>query len=129
MIKVVLVSIALVFPQYLYSSSPGADQEKEDEPVPVTLSREQLDSAQASFKERCARCHGADGHGQTVLGGMLGVPDFTDAKWWKEEKSDKRLTESITDGKGDMPAFGKKMTKQQIALLIAYVRRFYKSPQ
>lgn len=80
--------------------------------------------AREVFEQRCARCHGRDGRGQTRLGEMLGVPDFTDAGWWRPEVSDARLKTSITEGKGEMPAFGKKLTKPEINALAAYVRKF-----
>jgi len=52
---------------------------------------------QVIFKEKWARCHGADGRGQTVLGSMRRVPDFSDKKWWKGDVSDERLLGSITN--------------------------------
>jgi mono/diheme cytochrome c family protein len=58
---------------------------------------------------------------------MLGVPDFTDRNWWKKDTSDERLTNSITHGKKDMPAFGKKLSEQDITALVAYVRGFNKT--
>jgi mono/diheme cytochrome c family protein len=33
----------------------------------------------------------------------------------------------VASGKGDMPAFDKKLTRSQIELLVDYVRRFRKS--
>ena len=58
---------------------------------------------------------------------MLGAPDFTDVRWWKDDVDDKRLAKSITKGKDEMPAFGKKLTRQEIVSLVAYVRRFNKA--
>lgn len=102
-------------------------QEKPERKEAETISDEQLAHAKTLFQERCARCHGADGRGETVLGSMLGVPNFTDEKWWTEEKSDTRLTVSISGGKGDMPPFGKKFSRQEIGTLVHYVRRFVKT--
>jgi mono/diheme cytochrome c family protein len=85
---------------------------------------EGLARTRALFKEKCARCHGEDGRGETVTGAMLDVPDFTDVKWWKEGKSDRRLITSVTEGRDGMPHFGKKLSGQEIAALVAYVRRF-----
>ena len=79
------------------------------------------------FDDKCARCHGADGRGRTVIGGILGVPDFTDEKWWGEEKSESRFVNSITNGKGEMPAFGRKLSRREISTLAAYVRGFRKA--
>jgi mono/diheme cytochrome c family protein len=92
-----------------------------------SLTPEQLSRAKSLFGEKCARCHGADVRGETVTGRMLGVPDFTDEKWWKEERNDTRLITSVAEGREEMPAFGRKLTRREIALLVAYVRRFNKS--
>ena len=81
----------------------------------------------ALFKERCARCHGEDGRGQTVIGRMVGAPDFNDESWWDKEKSERRFARSIAEGKGEMPAFGKKLTRPEIKALAAYVKTFRKN--
>lgn len=99
-------------------------QKNKDAP---SISPEQLARAKTLFAQRCTRCHAIDGSGQTVIGDMLDVPDLTDEKWWNDDISDERLTESIADGKNEMPPFGKKLTKQEIAALVAYVSRFNKS--
>jgi cbb3-type cytochrome c oxidase subunit III len=80
----------------------------------------------ALFKEKCSRCHGDDGRGQTVIGQMVGAPNFTDEGWWSEEKNERRFVHSITEGRGEMPAFGKKLTRPDIKALAAYVRTFRK---
>jgi mono/diheme cytochrome c family protein len=80
----------------------------------------------ALFRERCARCHGEDGRGQTVIGRMVNAPNFTDESWWNEEKDERRFARSITEGRGEMPAFGKKLTRPEIRALAAYVKTFRK---
>jgi cbb3-type cytochrome c oxidase subunit III len=100
--------------------------EKQGKKESESISPEQLARAKTIFNEKCARCHGEDGRGKTVSGDILGVPNFTDEKWWKEEKDDKRFITSVTNGKDGMPAFGKKLSKQEISSLVAYVRRFGK---
>jgi len=111
-----------------------ASQEKETEDKAAgqesQLSTEQLAKAKELFIEKCARCHGADGRGQTVLGEMLLVPDFTDAKWWKDKNTENaELAKIIANGKGEMPAFEKKLSRSEIANLISYLRRFSKSSE
>lgn len=78
------------------------------------------------FRERCARCHGEDGRGQTVIGRMVDAPDFADEGWWDDEKDERRFARSIAEGKGAMPAFGKKLTRAEIRALAAYVKTFRK---
>jgi len=110
---------------YVLSSARVVVQE-----APVTKadrSSDELARAKTLFEGKCARCHGADGRGQTVQGEMLGVPDFTNGKWWKNHNDDD-LIEAITNGGDDMPAFGKKLTKPEISLLADYVRHF-KQPE
>jgi mono/diheme cytochrome c family protein len=82
--------------------------------------------AESLFQQNCARCHGADGRGETTLGKIYGAPDFTESEWWREHKSSKEQFSVVTYGKGGMPAFGKKLAKEEIASLVAYVRRFKK---
>lgn len=79
------------------------------------------------FKDKCARCHGEDGRGQTVIGQMVGAPDFTKEGWWDDEKNERRFVRSIAEGKGEMPAFGRKLTRPEIKALAAHVKTFRKS--
>ncbi|HEX8151028.1 MAG TPA: cytochrome c [Pyrinomonadaceae bacterium] len=93
------------------------------------VAAESGESAQtpALFKERCARCHGEDGRGQTVIGRMVDAPNFADENWWDEEKNERRFARSIAEGKGEMPAFGRKLTRPEIKALAAYVKTFRRS--
>lgn len=78
---------------------------------------ETADSSKTLFALNCARCHGTDGKGQTQLGQTLDVPDLT-----TDKSSVTRNTKVITNGMGDMPAFGKKLKKTEITTLAKYVR-------
>lgn len=81
------------------------------------------------FRTNCARCHGADGRGDTPLGQTYKSPDFTDAEWWRKHSditSTRSLISIVTHGKGGMPAFGKKLRISDIKLLVSHVRRFRK---
>ena len=76
------------------------------------------------FKKYCAKCHGEDGKAQTQRGKSLDAQDLTDAEFQSSE-SDAALIEAVTDGKDDMPPFGKKLTKEQIESLVKFdVRGF-----
>src|SRR5213593_3964401 len=73
------------------------------------------------FRTNCARCHGADGHGDTPLGHTYKAPDFTDPEWWRKHSnitSTRTLVAIVTRGKGGMPAFGKKLTRSEIKALV-----------
>jgi mono/diheme cytochrome c family protein len=90
------------------------------------LSRKpQPTGAKVLYVENCARCHGADGRSQTPMGKIFEAPNLTDADWWKKERlSDKRIAATIRDGRNQMPAFGKKLSKEEIAALVAFVKTF-----
>ena len=70
-----------------------------------------------TFVEYCAKCHGEDGKGSTPKGKQLMARDFTDAEW-QSAKSDADLIKTVTKGGEDMPAFGRKFSKEQIESLV-----------
>src|SRR3954465_7699416 len=75
----------------------------------------------AVYANNCARCHGGDGTGQTTMGQMTEAPNLTDAGW-QRGKSASRMAASVANGRGQMPAFKKKLSRQEIAAAVAYVR-------
>ena len=83
----------------------------------VVLAGEKQEGPSALFKEYCAKCHGEDGTGNTPKGKQLKARDFSDSEW-QSAKSDEDLIKTVTRGGEDMPAFGKKLTKEQIESLV-----------
>jgi mono/diheme cytochrome c family protein len=86
-------------------------------------------SVEELFRDNCARCHGSDGHGDTPLGRTFNTPDFSDNEWWQKHSSitgKASLVRIVSQGKGAMPAFGKKLRRSEINSLVKYVRRFRK---
>ena len=82
--------------------------------------------AKANWDSLCAKCHGADGKGQTKMGQKLGIKDLTDAKVQADLKDD-AATKSIKEGLKD--ADGKTLMKpfdtlsdDEVKALVAYVR-------
>jgi len=75
--------------------------------------------ATATYKAKCAMCHGADGKGSPT-GLKMGVHDFTSADVQKQ--TDAQLTETITKGKSKMPAYQGKLKDNEIKDLAAYIR-------
>ena len=71
------------------------------------------------FMANCARCHGADGRANTDRGRQLDATDFT-SDWNRDEA---RAIRIVTNGKGDMPSFKKKLSSKQIRSVVGYVRR------
>lgn len=77
--------------------------------------------AQASiYRQHCAKCHGNDGHANTKEGRRTEADDLTEDR--VKSMSTEKMTRIIKNGKGDMPAFGKKLTAAQISSLVGYVR-------
>jgi len=87
----------------------------------ISLSANAQDAA-ATFKSKCAGCHGADGTGSPT-GKKMGAHDFTSADVQKE--SDAELTEIITNGKNKMPKYGS-LKPEEIKGLVAYIRSLKK---
>jgi cytochrome c6 len=80
--------------------------------------------AAATYKMKCAGCHGADGKGATAPGKALGVHDFSSDEVTK--MSDADLITIVTAGKNKMPGYGKSLKDAEIKDLVGYVREFGK---
>jgi cytochrome c6 len=81
-------------------------------------------TAAATFKSKCAACHGADGKGQTAVGKSLGIRDLASAV--TQKMSDADLEQIITKGKNQMPAYGDSLKAAEIKDLVQCVRAFAK---
>jgi cytochrome c oxidase cbb3-type subunit 3 len=80
-----------------------------------------LERGRAVYADRCARCHGSDGQGRTRMGESVEPPDFSDPEW-QRGRADSHMIDSVANGRGQMPAFKKKLSRQDIAASVAYVR-------
>ena len=86
--------------------------------------------AKATYDSNCAKCHGADGKGQTSIGKKLGIKDYTDAKVQDALKDDaafKAIKEGLKDADGKTrmkPA--ESLSDDDIKALVAYMRTFKK---
>jgi mono/diheme cytochrome c family protein len=78
--------------------------------------------AKTDFNGKCASCHGKDGRAKSLHGKHVHARDLTDASW-QSDVSDERLFNSISNGKGKMPVFKKKLSDDQIDALVKYVRQ------
>lgn len=87
---------------------------------PASIMPADLD-AKKLYDSECATCHGKDGRAKTFKAKLNHATNLTDAKW-QAETTDERLYNSIHNGKGKMPAFGKKLSDSQINALVAFVR-------
>jgi cytochrome c oxidase cbb3-type subunit III len=93
------------------SSLPGGSQKEPD--------------ASALFAKNCTTCHGKDGQAKTFKAKFNHARNLTDPNW-QTSVTDERLFNSITNGRGHMPAWGKKLTQAEINSLVTYVRQLKK---
>ena len=77
-------------------------------------------SGAATFKAKCAMCHGADGSASTGMGKTLGLKPLSSPE--VQNMSDADLTALITDGKGKMPAYKGKLSDADIQAVVKYIR-------
>jgi mono/diheme cytochrome c family protein len=73
----------------------------------------------ATFRTKCAMCHGPDGSGSEV-GKSMHVPDLRSAV--AQKLPDAQLAQIISEGKGGMPPFKSSLGEDQIHSLVSYIR-------
>jgi cytochrome c6 len=88
--------------------------------VTMAPSAVRAQDAAATYKAKCAGCHGADGKANTGPAKALGAHDFGSDEVTKMSDSD--LITIVTSGKNKMPAYGKSLKDTEIKDLVAYVR-------
>jgi len=86
--------------------------------------------AKENYEKSCAKCHGADGKGQTKMGAKLGIKDYTDAKVQADLKDDaafKAIKEGVKD-KEDKTLMkpAENLSDEEIKALVAHMRSFKK---
>jgi mono/diheme cytochrome c family protein len=79
---------------------------------------------QKLFDQNCAKCHGPDGSGSTVVGKAVGAKDLGSPE--AKKLTDVDIHTQIEQGKGNMPPFGGTLNKAQIDSLIPIIREFGK---
>ena len=80
---------------------------------------------EAIFKKQCAMCHGPDGSGQTGMGKAFKLRDLRSAD--VQKMSDAQFEETISKGKGKMPAYGTSLGAEKIKSVVAYLRELGKN--
>lgn len=85
--------------------------------TPSAVVSSQILKPRTLYLQNCARCHGANGKAQTALGKKLEADDLT-----ASDASAAKIIRTVTNGRGDMPSFKKKLTKAQITAIAGYVQ-------
>jgi len=84
--------------------------------------------AAENWDNHCAKCHGADGKGQTKIGKKLKLKDYSDAAVqaaMTDEEIIKVTTEGVfVDGKEKMKGFKDELSADEIKDFIAFIRAF-----
>jgi cytochrome c553 len=131
--------VAVEFPRRAGAKRAAAQQTKENMKKLVTTTvafmagawlTAYAGDAKENWEKSCAKCHGADGKGQTKMGTKLGVKDLTDAKVQADVKDDaafKAIKEGLKDKEGKTlhkPSEG--LSDDDIRALIKHLRGFKK---
>ena len=91
--------------------------------IPVTIARAKggQDSAasKATFRTKCAMCHGQDGGGSEV-GKSMNVPDLRSQA--VQKLPDVELAQIISNGKAGMPSFKNSLSEDQIHGVVTHIR-------
>ena len=110
--KIAPLALALAICSVYPVSSVWAEDKNDSDPV-KTL-----------FRANCKTCHWLDGGG-TPIGQSMNAPDLRSEAVQKEP--DARLSDQITNGKGNMPPFKNSLTPDQVHSLVGYVRQLGKA--
>jgi mono/diheme cytochrome c family protein len=94
---------------------------------PIKPTASSIAAGKKVFTIDCEMCHGeqGDGKGEVAVSMKLAPPDFRDETAMKKF-TDGDLFDVISNGKGGMPAEGKRASENQIWDLVNYVRSFAK---
>jgi len=89
----------------------------ETQAVTAAAAFESEASPRSLYVQNCARCHGSNGKAQTALGRKLEADDLTTST-----AGDAKIVRMITNGRGKMPGFKRKLTSAQISSIAGYVK-------
>jgi mono/diheme cytochrome c family protein len=79
-------------------------------------------ASSATFRTKCATCHGQDGGGSEV-GKSMNVPDLRSQA--VQKLPDAELAQIISNGKGGMPSFKNSLKEDQIRSQVAHIRSLH----
>lgn len=105
-----------------HTTDPGAAQVEVKPDAGSPLAAQGLDEVTiVSWKENCAKCHGAFGAGDGPQGPMTHARDLTNPEW-QAATTDETIASTIRNGRGRMPAF--QLPDATVASLIRLIRLF-----
>jgi mono/diheme cytochrome c family protein len=81
-------------------------------------------TGEATYKAKCAMCHGVDGTGNTAIGKNMKIRSLQSPEDIKA--TDAELTKQTKDGVGKMQGYAGKLTDAQIQEVVSYIRTLQK---
>jgi mono/diheme cytochrome c family protein len=91
--------------------------------VPLVAAQGAAADSANLYKTKCAVCHAADGAGRSSMKNTeLRAPGV-------QKQTDAQLQEAVASGKGKMPGFKDKLSKEQIASLVTHIRSLGGAPK
>lgn len=121
-VAIALVSIACTETATPTNTNTSGTAASPAAPSPAA-SVDEFATARANYQKHCEACHGPDATGGLVKvdNKQIKVPS------WKSEHAikhtDDQITKMITNGEEEMPSFKDKLTPQEIAEMVRYVRK------
>ena len=91
----------------------------------ATASVDEFATARANYKKNCEGCHGPEATGGLVKvdNKQIKVPSLKAEHALKH--TDDKITKMITNGEEEMPSFKDKMSTQEIADMVRFVRKHF----
>ena len=114
-LKASVVAVALLVGIFAYSTQTTVAKY-----VPAVPAAESNASPRSLYVAHCSSCHGRNGRADTPKGRETDADDLTTGK--VQGMSVSKMSGIIKRGKGDMPAFGKKLSAAQIKQIISHVK-------
>ena len=97
--------------------------------IAVVALSARAEDAKAIYDNNCAKCHGADGKGDTKMGKKLGAKDYSDPKVQEALKDDsafKVIKEGLKEDDKTLMKPSEGLSDGDIKGLVAYMRTFKK---
>jgi len=108
------------------TAEPANFQEAGGLANPVPLTPVALERARALYAVNCSMCHGPEGHGNSPMSTLFGqarvTPPVDFASQRVKARTPGQVYWFVTNGLGNMPAFGKLLTSEERWALVHYVR-------
>ena len=95
---------------------------------PSAAAPDEFAAARTTYNATCVRCHQQSGEGGTVeldKDTTIKVPSFK--RGHALEHTDEQLMRKITNGDDAMPAFGKRLSQEEIAGLVRFIRHEFQA--